>query len=178
MDQTEKPGRCWYDPDGQEHPLGGKSHAEFAYEILLNQKIGEHMGKKIPTDGTTDQKGLSGEHAKAKAIEELGNPMATEHSERLREQGWVQASVLGDRLFIRSTSMDPVRMAWKSVSVVGQTFGSVVFAIGHSGSGVTAGLGGKDLALPVDLVIERIASAASGGNAIWPPRCHGVRYFE
>lgn len=178
MDQVDNPARCWYDPQGQRHDLNGKSHSEFAYEILLNQKLGEHMSKKLSTDGSGEHKGKSGEHAKADAEKELGDPCSPKHTETLRGQGWVQASILGDRLFIRAEKMEPVKAAWPMVSSTGQKFGSVVFAIGHSGSGVTAGLSGKDLVLPMESVIVRLTEAALGGSAIWPPRCHNVKYFE
>ena len=179
MDQVDNAARCWYDPEGNRHELNGKSHSEFAHEILLNQKLGEHMAKKPSMDGSGEQKGLSGEHAKAQATKELGDPCSPKHAEDLRMQGWVQASIMGDRLFVRANTLAPVKASWSWISSSGKSFGSVVFSIGLSGSGVTAGLSGKDLSLPMESVLKLVAEAATGGSsAIWPPRCHNVKYFE
>lgn len=142
----ENPGRCWYDSEGGRRELNGRSHSEFAFELLTG--IG--------------------------AIKDSDNPGDPKHSNSLREMGWIQASVIGDKLFIIAKSMDSVRLAWKDVSSVGSSFGSVIFAIGRSGSGVTVGLNGSDMALPLDTVIQKIAEAARGGSSeIWPPRFHG-----
>ena len=171
---------CWVAPDGAVHPLGGKGHSEFAYDILLNEKLGEHMAKKPVIDGTGDQKGKSGEHAKAEATKELGSdPCDPKHSEALRNKGWIQASSSGAKLLVIAVSIDVCRSAWCQISAIGSSFPSVVLAIGRSGSGVTAGLSGKDLTLPADLVMARIAEAASiGANAKAWPQHHGVKYFE
>jgi hypothetical protein len=82
-------------------------------------------------------------------------------------------------LFIRANALPQVKASWAWIASTGQSFGSVVFALGHSGSGVTAGLSGKDLVLPMESVLNIVAAASHGGSsAIWPPRCHNIKFFE
>lgn len=172
----------WIDQNGQVFPLNGKSHSEFAYEILLNEKLGEHMSPQMPTDGTLDQKGKSGEVAKADAMRELGSPDDPKHSAELAERGWVQARATGGMMVLRAAGLESIRHSWCTLASIGSAYESVVFAFKHSGSGVSAGLSGKTLAEPAELVIARIAEMArSKANSVdakhWP-HGHGVKYFE
>jgi len=175
---------CWHSPDGVSYPLSGKSHSEFAYDILLNEKIGEHMSKQMPTDGSSEMKGKSGEVAKADAERELGgNPMDPKHSAELCERGWVQASDKSGFLVIRSTTLERIGELWEKILPTAIHRSSVVFAIGHQGSGVSAGLCGHDLHEPKESVIYRIADIISGklrdrSSLRWSSQGHGIRYFE
>jgi hypothetical protein len=153
-----------------------------AYDILLNQKLGEHMEKKIPTDGSPEQKGKSGEVAKADAINELGSPEDPRHIEALVGLGWVQACVRGKRFLVRASGVGPLRLSWCHIASLGHACDSVVFSIGAKNGGVSAGLCGKELLKPAELVIGRLASltqwTASAEHGVeWLHDC-GIKYFE
>lgn len=171
----------WISPEGDVHVLSGKGHSEFAYEILLNEKIGEHMRKRPPLDGSVEQKGKSGEHAKADAARELGDPSDPSHSAALCDRGWVQASDDGHCLIVRAANISRLRSVWCHIASIGSSCDSVVFAIGNSGSGVSAGLCGRDLAKSAESVIRTIADAVDGSGrgvgSVWP-QGHGIKYFE
>jgi hypothetical protein len=173
----------WISPDGVAYPLSGKGHSEFAYDILLNEKLGEHMSKKMPTDGSSEQKGESGEVAKANAMRELGDPKDPRHSEELCGRGWVQASDDGARMIIRAASMGRLKECWAHFSDLMQKRDAVVFAVGAVGSGVSAGLSRKDLLGPAESVLGRILEIVSGkvrdrSSLRWSSQGHGVKYFE
>lgn len=173
----EKSASSWIAPDGAVYPLHGKGHSEFAYDILLNEKMGEHMAKK-PTLIDHEQKGKSGEHAKADAMAEIGNnPGDPKHSEALKGKGWVQASASGDRMLIMAADMVDCRKSWCQIASIGSSFSSVIFAIGRSGNGITVGLTGKDLTLPAEIVIQRITSSGRpSSGSLWTQH-HGTKYF-
>ena len=173
----------WISPEGAVSPLRGKGHSEFAYDILLNEKLGENMSKKIPTDGSSEQKGQSGDVAKSNAQRELGDPSDPRHSAVLCDRGWVQASDDGERMIVRAAGIDAIRRTWCHIAAMGSSCGSVVFAIGRSGSGVSAGLTGKDLLSPAESVLGRVAEIISGkmrdrSSLRWSSQGHGIKYFE
>jgi hypothetical protein len=174
----------WISPEGVVYPLHGKGHSEFAYKILINEKIGEHMSKKLPTDGSLEQKGKSGDVAKADAERELGgNPKDPRHAAALREKGWVQASDDGERMVVRADNFDYVRASWCHIAGMGSSCDSVVFAIGRSSGGASAGLCGRDLIGSSEVVMRGLVEVLSGRTGgrpgvRWSSQKYGIKYFE
>ena len=121
----------WIDSKGQEFPAPA-GHEQFAHDILRNELIGTGERQEFvidPATGQGENKGKSGEVAKAEAEDELNGKDTTK---LLRDKGWVQVLANG-RAMVIANNLETLKKSWPTISKIVERYDSAAFVVEDSG---------------------------------------------
>ena len=182
---SREAGGFWISPQGEVHQV--KNHAPFAYKALSNELIGaSETVKPIANEaGELDFKGMGGAEAKGAAVKQLGDdPNNPNHSQSLRDRGWVQVHRDGDSVMAIAGSTDVIKAAWQSLASLLDPFGSVdIVIIGPDGSSQANATSQEALSGGAEVVTKRLeaprqAMAPLSGLGMWIRKTVvGPKYF-